>query len=143
MKKASSFLLLMETMITVLLFSLCAAVCLNLLARAHQLNQQAEERTESVNLVSTLCEAVSSAKTTEEAEQILQELGYSVRFGSKQVFFLNGSFEPAQAEQAMYLLHIHLTEAEGMLRAVIGVTKYKAEVPVYEQSIILHIPRQR
>ena len=73
-KNRSGALLLTELLLTILIFSLSAAVCVSLLGRAHQLDRQAELCSGAVRCVTNACEAVSAANCREEALALLQQL---------------------------------------------------------------------
>jgi|GEM_PF-1000603 len=66
-----SALFLMELISAILIFSIAAAVCVRLFARAHTLSEQASEQTGAVRAVTTAAEAVRAAETIEDAFALL------------------------------------------------------------------------
>lgn len=75
--KASLFL--MEQLVMVLVFALCAAVCLRIFAGAEQISAETARRDGAVVIAQNGAELLKSGCAAEEVETVLSDGGYVLR----------------------------------------------------------------
>lgn len=107
MERSKGRLFLLEIIIIILFFSIAAAVCMNMFAKAKRLSNEGAELSASVMLVQ---EAAETFRATGEIP------------GSE--LFYGANFEPVDnAEAAVYVLKTTASEKDGLLSAHISVEK--------------------
>ena len=101
-RMSRSGMLLLELMMGILIFSLAAAVCIQVFLKAHDLSQRAQELTQAVNTCATAAEILRSADTQAQAlERLAQQYPQLERQG-----------EQASAQQAQGRLEVRWQSRE-------------------------------
>ncbi len=73
-KKHGSGMLLLELMLAILIFSLAAAVCVQVFVKAHDLSGRAEDLTRSVNVCANAAEVLRGADSREAGLALLEQV---------------------------------------------------------------------
>lgn len=107
-KKSKTSLFLMELVITILFFSICAAVCMQLFVRTHVLGQKTQELNHAV------CEAQGFAEvmrgTNGELDDIIAYYPNAVSDGESffEIFY-DSDFNKCDVDSAVYVADVTLT----------------------------------
>lgn len=97
-------MLLLEIPIMLLVFSICAGVCIRLFATAHRLSQEAEELTGSAMWAQSVAEVVkASGGNLDRAAETLN----AKCFGEKLELWLDGDWEPGGE---VYLVSVSMSD---------------------------------
>ena len=141
MKKGnrSGTLFLLEMIFTILFFSIAAAVCVTVFAKAHTISADAQKLSHAAAEVSNACEAISTAGSAEEAEA---RLGMLHSFSGGEAL-LDGNYRDTADPDAPYILGYDLQEEDGMLKAYIYMKDKGTEDEIFAQETVVHIRRQR
>lgn len=84
-RASRSSLLLMELMVSLLLFALAGAACVRVMQAAGELSRQAERLTRGVEETSSAAELIRSAETKQEALELLTRAWPQTRLGEETV----------------------------------------------------------
>lgn len=136
--KASLFLL--EMMISILFFSIAAAVCVQVFAKAHLLSRDAADLNMAVSCASTAAEVLSQA----EASGDLMEAFPGSREIEKNLYrvYYNEDWSLCEQEQAYVQMEIAVTEEEQMRQGNIVVSRTDAEGdPIYQLEVSKYLPQ--
>ena len=131
-------LFLLEIIFTILFFSLAAAVCVNIFAKAREISGDAQKLNHAVTEVSNICETVAAAGSREEAETLLAQV-HDFHEGCAA---LDENYEDTEAQNAVYLLSYRLTETDGMLTADVSMKENGTEDELFSQQTTQYIGRQ-
>lgn len=83
-KMSRSGMLLLELMMAILIFSLAAAVCIQVFLKDHDLSQRAQELTQAVNCCGSAAETLRSAADPDQALSRLENLYPQLEMGDGQ-----------------------------------------------------------
>lgn len=109
-KMSRSGMLLLELMMAILIFSLAAAVCIQVFLKAHDLSQRAQELTQAVNCCGSAAETLRSAAGPDQALSRLENLYPQLEMGDGQ----------ARAAVDGGSLNIRWSRQEGLTRYTIA-----------------------
>jgi len=122
-RASSSSLFLLELIMAILIFSIAAAICVQLFAKSHRLSTQARSVTAASDLCISVAELVRSSASEEELQQLFEEAFPAAGMSEHEItaYVDENLEEAADAGQAAYTLLVFTQEADGMLTADIRV----------------------
>ena len=103
-------LLLLELMLSILLFTLCAAVCTGIFLYSHSLSQESASLTGAVAAAQEAAESFHSATSAATLAGMLGGVAENGRI----VVYYSGDWRPGSGEDAPYVLTAHLQEEAGL-----------------------------
>lgn len=128
-----SNLFLMELMIAILFFSLGSAVCIQIFAKAHMVDQSARDLSFASAQVSS---AASVIKYTENELLALKEFYPDItESGNGFMICYDKNYNEVSPSDAVYTLEIIPGNSNGMETAHIQMTKKNSSAPIYQLDL--------
>lgn len=137
----SSSLFLMELILAIMLFTITAAVCVQLTAKAHSLSRDSALLNSAVNECSTLAEIISSSDNSDRAIRLLSEEYPGSKLqqtgdSRSLTFFYDENYMPASEKNASHRITADISVKDGLVSAVIKAEKlYSLEVKHYTGEV--------
>lgn len=120
---SGSSLLLLEMMISILFFSMVAAVCVQVFVKAHLTAQDAENLSRAQSYASSGAELLGGKPD----EEVAALLGGVVEDSGKIVVYYDKDWSVCSPQSAAFQMEIHTGEADGMKTGEIQVRKQEGE----------------
>lgn len=140
---SKSSLFLLELLFSILFFILTAALCIQVFVKARLLSQDAENLTFSHNLcenISTLIRG-SDGSLQDASDALCRFYPEAVCEDSFVFLYYDRGWEPADREDAVYIVTVSLSREEQFLLAQIGISDAQGQ-EIYTLPASFHIPRQ-
>lgn len=125
-QKSKSGLFLMELILSILIFSLCSAVCVQLFVQAHLTEQRASDLSKAILLCETTAAMIQSGENSPEMEPS----------------FYDSTFQPCDASDAVWQLTVSTYSSENVPCVHICVTDWDSIQAVsdsYSPSVLYEI----
>lgn len=136
-----SGLFLAEILISILFFSLSAAVCVRFFVQSNTMISAAEETEIASEKCVSVTELMESTETVEEFCALLKDtFGIYPEFGKKMNLGYNENHEPADTEKAVYILNMEMTKDGDIILLNMQYVRTKDEKPVYSLQAAHHYP---
>ncbi|SFB03190.1 hypothetical protein SAMN05216249_10780 [Acetitomaculum ruminis DSM 5522] len=141
-KHSSSGIFLMEITISILFFSLCAVVCIELFVKAHTLSKSTDELTFATNIASNYAECFLNAKGDMSRVDILADMKEADK-NCYEIYF-DKNFNIIKKKEASYVLYLEKSQDEydigKMAKASITIKNIFEDSEVYSLSVQKYIP---
>lgn len=121
---SGSGLFLMEMIVVVFFFIICASFCIMIFVKANNMSRMAKDTNQSVLFAESIAE-VWKAKGDEGLTEVLKALDEGNGYYR---VFRDENWEQADQEHAAYAARVHLTEADSIEDAEITVEKGGTEI---------------
>lgn len=132
-----SSLFLLELMIAILLFSLSAAICIQIFVKSHTIEKKSTELNQAVFAASSIAEIIRSG---EDYEDILWE-EYPLTEETENVFYIyfDQVWESVSSTEASYVLTLEAKENTNFITGQITVSPVsQLDAPIYELDVKKH-----
>lgn len=134
MDHRNSFSLLLEMILAVLLFAVCAAVSLTMFARAREITAESEEKTQAAAYLENCSEILHASADKDAFLTSLQQLHPQAEIHDLQaVLYTDASFQDCAESNAVYVTYIQLNEDTPYLIKA-EMTCQKKDTVLYEET---------
>lgn len=124
-KKSKSRIFLAELMIDVLFFTIAAAICLTIFAKAYTMSRESREKNQALIAAQ---QGAESFKAGGE-EGLVKALGAVQEADGSYAVYYDAKWNPATApEEAYYILRVSVVREEGMATAEVSVNSKESQV---------------
>ncbi len=129
--KSRTSLVLMELVITILLFSISSAVCVKLFVQAHLITNNTEELNHSMEIAQSIAEIFrGTSGNIEEIKAIFPKaVGNDKSY--LQIYFDNEFNETADSQDSMYVCNISLNNTDKIATIEIKIIRLKDYFEIY------------
>lgn len=138
-----SSLFLIELMISILFFSLCATVCMQFFAKSRLISDN------STTLEHAILQAQSAAEAFESGNGTMDDLksAFPMGIASDDTFeiYYNNEWAECSADEGSYILKLLITDENtysGLISADITVSSKGSDLPVYQLHSDYHQPTE-
>lgn len=135
MNKSKSSLFLMEILVSILLFSIASAVCVQVFVKASQLNKSSRELEQSLRVAQNFAEIMRNSKTPAET---LQSLFPDAKVDRSEISVsFDQSFAPCPKEStnALYCAFLTFEETDNLHHMQIRIENIQTEQEIYSLKV--------
>ena len=136
-----SSLFLMELMLAILLFSIAAAICVQVFVKSHMISEQSTNLNYAVLASTSVAEIFRSSDNSFEI--LSKEYPLSESDDHKTYIYYDNNWLPTAAENSCYTLLVEYTQESEFL--VAGISAYKTQTtdaPIYNLDVIKYIEKE-
>lgn len=135
MNKSKSSLFLMEILVSILLFSIASAVCVQVFVKASQLNKSSRELEQSLRIAQNFAEIMRSSRAPAET---LQSLYPDAKMNHSEIsVFFDQSFVPCPKEStnALYCAFLTFQETANLHHMQIRIENIQTGQEIYSLKV--------
>ncbi|MGN0483036.1 MAG: hypothetical protein ACI4HI_05760 [Lachnospiraceae bacterium] len=130
---------LLELLVTILLFSIASAVCIQFFVKAHQISVQTEEWNHGIQICENAAEIFSSGDSS--FDSLLKQYPNATLAENVFSLFYNKDFQPCDSQNANYYLEVIHAKEGDTAYADIFFRSIDTNSTIYRLHITHHIPR--
>lgn len=127
---SKSGLFLLEMMISILFFSIVAAICVQIFAKAHMMSRKAHDLNMAVSYASSGAELLTHLDTAEQLTEYLD--GCEQSGEGRFAVYYDKDWKVCESENAYAWMEIMFVEEDGMRSAQFQVRLTAGEEPLYQ-----------
>ena len=136
-RASSTSLFLMELILSILFFSIAAAICVSVFVRSHAMSREASDLSAAVGVVQQAAEGVRSCASAKEAEDLLGEIWPAGTLsGDTFTVGFDADGSACLQEMAVRTLTVVLSESDGLMTAEITCTDAESGETLFAQDVV-------
>lgn len=138
---SKSSLFLMELILSIFLFMLASVVCVQLFVKAHQMNQDAQQRNETLFRIQSVAEYLRGGDSA--ADRFLSVFPGSVEREDGFSLYYDENWEDCSEQDASYQMDILINRGNSDETSELIMRDIVQKKTIYQMELAVHIPYQK